>query len=1212
MRYVYPKAAIPLLIALVSRLCQTSRAFTTTPSSSTASTTLDPLLVNVLVREANEKSVDVTSPLLLESLGGLLFRASNDGLQVWRTILLKGRLPIKEDFSQVWPEEPLYSPLVQVMGDLQLARFVKCHPETVSAVLLTVLRITMNFASRTRPTILDNDNDDDDDDDDDEDDDDEQDDWYDTIERYPDFYTIQKPSNEETATMVAEELASGLMEEWGGVVEGVHALDLLFGPNHGLLNVQDTNTDDNNESDGMLGFGLQDGIWKNTGWSLVPELQREVAAMPELRLLMKELGRRPLVEGSDVVHKFPPREAHPQGTVAAQFDRFLPNTLSGLTLSSSLSEMLPSEAMLLKGKQSLRRLFLAKKVESKLLSYQRSGWLDAPSIPKPTRRRRRPPIRMPSAPGGPLVLCLDTSWSMSGRRERLSKAVVLACVAAAHKQHRTCQVVAFSNKEGVMETGEITADAEGVSRLLNFLSFSFGGGTDVTGALKHAMTALGTDRMSAADVLLVSDGEIPDPPVSEETMKSLDCLNQRTGMQIHGLLVGKKESPPLEKLCTKTHDFLVKYEQMLSLGGATFPSDENARTFPVSSSVLSAITSRTSTSQRGDSWMYGFGRSRRKHRARSKLFARYMEDEEGGTKRKQRKRSNKKNRFEDYDYDDGDSSSSDDDLYAAGDGVDKDVSEAVNMSFNAKVEEAVYKLKEDAEVVLSGQKWSLDELDSEKNAEGSCWCYRGELKTAVDLVGEGLIEREEESRLVVLGMISEEHVLLLGMPGTGKSALGRRLSTLCGGPFFQRLLTRFTTPEEIYGPLSLKALENDEYRRITEGFLPTASVAFLDEIFKANSAILNTLLTILNERQFDNGAGGREECPIRCVVGASNEMPDSDELDALYDRFLLRKEVMPVSDDGLMQMLSMPTPGLSPCDAVGGVSSGDDCDVVFSDGLDKVIEALSTAANSVQMGDSVCALIRDLRTFLREDVDVDISDRRLVKAARLLKISAASNGRTSVDPIDCLLLEHVAWQLPEQRNALREWLWDHLTPVGETPSAAVSQFRLILDSIRREAYLAVQKTAGDITGASGAREADLNIIQSLKYEAKRIADLLGEKARALERHMELLRRSMDHLWLNPDEARAIEQQLRPKAERISIEINRALVDALALGLVLSDSSGISDDLRLSVIDILWEAAADNGIFFTEEEMDLSMREAKSKYDIDTFRAWKRARKKASN
>ena len=177
--------------------------------------------------------------------------------------------------------------------------------------------------------------------------------------------------------------------------------------------------------------------------------------------------------------------------------------------------------------------------------------------------------------------------------------------------------------------------------------------------------------------------------------------------------------------------------------------------------------------------------------------------------------------------------------------------------YNAKVDEALNNLKANVEMTLRRENSISAELDKEQNASGSCWKYKAELESAVERVGENLVERDEEARLVVLGLVSREHVLLLGVPGTGKSVLASRLSRLCGGFFFQRLLTRFTTPEEIFGPLSLRALENDEYRRCTEGFLPTASVAFLDEIFKANSAILNTLLTILNERQYDNGAGRR-------------------------------------------------------------------------------------------------------------------------------------------------------------------------------------------------------------------------------------------------------------------------------------------------------------------------------------------------------------------
>jgi len=99
--------------------------------------------------------------------------------------------------------------------------------------------------------------------------------------------------------------------------------------------------------------------------------------------------------------------------------------------------------------------------------------------------------------------------------------------------------------------------------------------------------------------------------------------------------------------------------------------------------------------------------------------------------------------------------------------------------------------------------WTPNVLDSEKNQKESCWCYSGELHKAVDRIMDGLLEREEESRLVILGLIAREHVLFLGVPGTGKSVLGRHLSEVCGNVFFQRLLTRFTTPEEIFGPLSL-------------------------------------------------------------------------------------------------------------------------------------------------------------------------------------------------------------------------------------------------------------------------------------------------------------------------------------------------------------------------------------------------------------------------
>lgn len=181
---------------------------------------------------------------------------------------------------------------------------------------------------------------------------------------------------------------------------------------------------------------------------------------------------------------------------------------------------------------------------------------------------------------------------------------------------------------------------------------------------------------------------------------------------------------------------------------------------------------------------------------------------------------------------------------------------------------------------------------------------RARIQDAVDIMQRGLIERDTEVRLLLLAALSREHVLYIGPPGTAKSELSRRLSRLYQGAYFERLLTRFSVPEELFGPLSMRALEEDKYVRQTQGYLPEASVAFVDEIFKANSAILNTLLTLLNERLFDNGSL-RVPVPLVCMVGASNELPESEELDALYDRFLLRRRVAQVSAGGLADLLSM-------------------------------------------------------------------------------------------------------------------------------------------------------------------------------------------------------------------------------------------------------------------------------------------------------------------
>jgi MoxR-like ATPase len=151
-------------------------------------------------------------------------------------------------------------------------------------------------------------------------------------------------------------------------------------------------------------------------------------------------------------------------------------------------------------------------------------------------------------------------------------------------------------------------------------------------------------------------------------------------------------------------------------------------------------------------------------------------------------------------------------------------------------------------------------------------------------------ERRDVIEGALAAVLAGEHVLLLGPPGTAKSALVRAVAQAFGGCYFERLLTKFSTPEELFGPISLKALEQDRYERVTSGKLPEAEFAFVDEVFKANSAILNSLLTAMNERLFHND-GTPTQMPLVALFGASNELPDGKELEALFDRFLLRFDV---------------------------------------------------------------------------------------------------------------------------------------------------------------------------------------------------------------------------------------------------------------------------------------------------------------------------------
>ena len=310
-------------------------------------------------------------------------------------------------------------------------------------------------------------------------------------------------------------------------------------------------------------------------------------------------------------------------------------------------------------------------------------------------------------------------------------------------------------------------------------------------------------------------------------------------------------------------------------------------------------------------------------------------------------------------------------------------------------------------------------------------------KLLLQEMNRGIYEKETEISLSLLAALAGESIILLGPPGVAKSMVARQLKTAFReAQSFEYLMSRFSTPDEIFGPVSIQKLKtSDTYERAVEGYLPTADVVFLDEIWKAGPAIQNTLLTVINEKIFRNG--NREmHLPLKLLVAASNELPAKGEgLEALWDRFVIRIESRPIKLEKnframLLEVKSEEQRASEVKSEERGVkkqSSADEgkanSNAITAEEYAEWTECIDKIGVKIEVLDAISAIRKSLRAVNVDEAaerrNIYVSDRRWKNIVRLLRTSAFMQDREEVDICDLLPIYHCLWQEPEERDAIR-------------------------------------------------------------------------------------------------------------------------------------------------------------------------------------------------
>ncbi|MEU6532248.1 AAA family ATPase [Streptomyces sp. NPDC046928] len=290
-------------------------------------------------------------------------------------------------------------------------------------------------------------------------------------------------------------------------------------------------------------------------------------------------------------------------------------------------------------------------------------------------------------------------------------------------------------------------------------------------------------------------------------------------------------------------------------------------------------------------------------------------------------------------------------------------------------------------------------------SEADAQATAGKLRTIIGELSERFYERDDVVRTLVVTLLAGQHSLMLGPPGTAKSELARDITgRVEGASYWEILLSKFTAPTRMFGPIDVGALARGEYRQVYEGRATTAHVAFIDEIFKCSTAALNETLGYLNERIYHPENGGEPiRCPLIGAITASNELPDEEDAAAIYDRLLVRIEVGYLTDPSnfaalVRSAVRAPAPASAPTTIH----------------LSELQDAVTRAVPAIEVPDAMVDAVCTLRAALRRK-ELIASDRRWRQAVSLLQASAYVDGRPEVTETDLPVLTHVLWNSPAER-----------------------------------------------------------------------------------------------------------------------------------------------------------------------------------------------------